>query len=245
MMRAWLNGRRNLFLPAYDDPAESGSAVYRLVSELGADAQFIAAIHAQWESSGRGGREIVFQYLGDQGAAVTRKFSVLDVMEANDRVTSAFSRIAGSEIPGAGIRLISASVTLQVEDGDRKFAEQKADLSRQARFHADDAETTLARLTAIRDMFLRDPAMAGLWWSEGKPERLLELAAHKNEFSAIVSLLDGTDTGGAEADKTGALINVFLTNLSPDHRAHLLDQLARVFTSYERPDLAGMLRPTA
>jgi hypothetical protein len=245
MMRSWLTGRRDPFPTAYDDPAESGSAAYRLASELGADAQFTAAIRAQWESSGRGGREIVFPYLGRQGAEVTRSFSVLDVAEANDTLIRAFAQIAGSEIPGTGIRLISASATLQVEDGHRKFAEQEADLNRQARFHADDAKVKMARLTTIRDMFLHDSASAALWWSEGKPERLLELAAHKDKFSTVVNVLDGTAADRAEADQTSELISAFLADLAPHHREHLLDQLARVFASYDRPDLVDKLRPAS
>lgn len=243
-MLSWLTGRRDPFPAASGAPAESGTATYRLASELD-DAQFTALIRAQWESSGRGGREIVFPYLGGQGAKVTRNFSVLDVTEANDMLIRAFSEITGSEIPGAGIRLISASATLQVEDGHRQFAEQEADLKRQARFHADDAKIKMARLTTIRDMFLHDSASAALWWSEGRPERLLELAAHKDKFSTIVNLLDGTAANGAEADQACELINVFLADLGPHHREHLLDQLARVFTSYDRPDLAGKLRPTS
>ena len=50
MIRSWLTGRRDPFPTAYDDPDESGSAAYRLASELGADAQFTATIRAQWES---------------------------------------------------------------------------------------------------------------------------------------------------------------------------------------------------
>jgi hypothetical protein len=245
MMRSWLTGRRDPFPTAYDDLVESGSAAYRLASELGADAQFTAAIRAQWKSSGRGGREIVFPYLGGQGAEVTRRFSVLDVAEANDALIMAFAQMAGSEIPGTGIRIISASATLQVEDGHRKFAEQEADLNRQARFHADDAKVKMARLTTIRDMFLHDSASAALWWSEGSPERLLELAAHKEKFSTVVNLLDGTAAERAEADQTSELIRVFLAELGPHHREHLLDQLARVFASYDRPDLAGKLRPAS
>lgn len=245
MMRAWLSGRRDPFPATYNEPAESGTATYRLASELGTDAQFIAAIHAQWEPSARGGRETVFPYLGGHGAEATRKFSVLDVAEANDTLTRAFSRIAGSEIPGSAIRLIFASATLQVEDGHRRFAEQEADLNRQARFHADDAKAKMARLTTIRNMFLHDSAIAALWWSEGKPERLLELAAHKDKFGTIVSLLHGTAADRAQADQTSELINVFLTDLGPHHREHLLDQLARVFTSYDRPDLADKLRPAS
>jgi hypothetical protein len=244
MIRTWLTGRRDPYPTPDSEPTESGTATYRLASELGTDAQFTAAIHARWESSGRGGRENLFPYLAAHGAEVTRKCSVLDVMETNDALTRAFSRIAGSEVPEAGIRLISASATLQVEDGHRKFAEQEADLNRQARFHVDDAKANMARLTTIRDMFLHDSASAALWWSEGRPERLLELAAHKDKFSTVVNLLHGTPVDHGEADQTSELINVFLADLGPHHREYLLDQLARVFTSYDRPDLADKLRVT-
>jgi hypothetical protein len=183
--------------------------------------------------------------LGKLGAGVTRSFSVLDVAEANDTLIGAFAQLAGSEIPGTGIRLVSASATLQVEDGHRKFAEQEADLKRQARFHIDDAKVKMACLTTIRDMCLHDSASAALWWSEGKPERLLELAAHKDKFSTVVNVLDGTAGNHAEADKTSELIREFLADLAPHHRGHLLDQLARVFASYDRLDLVDKLRPAS
>lgn len=242
MMRSWLTGRRDPFPATYNEPTESGTATYRLPSELGTDAQFTATIHAWWESSGGGGQENVFPYLAACGAEITRKFSVLDVTETNDALTRTLSRIAGSEVPGTGIRLISASASLQVEDGHSKFAEQEADLNRQTRIHVDDAKATMARLTTIRDMFLHDSASAALWWSEGRPERLLELAAHKDKFSTVVNLLHGTPVDHGEADQTSELINVFLANLGPQHREYLLDQLARVFTSYDRPDLADKLK---
>jgi len=242
MIRNWLTGRWDPCSSPYGESTESGTATYRLASELGTEAQFIAAIRAQWDSPGRGGRENVFPYLAAHGAEVTRKFSVLDIAETSDALTKAFSLIAGSEVPGSRMRFISASATLQVEESHRQFAEQEADLSRQARFHIDDAKANLARLTTIRDMFLHDNASAALWWCEGRPERLLELAAHKDKFSTAVNLLHGTPVDSVEADRTSDLINVFLAGLGPHHREHLLDQLARVFTSYDRPDLADKLR---
>jgi hypothetical protein len=242
MMRSWLTGRRDPFPATHNELTENRTATYRLASELGADAQFAATIHAQWERSCHGGRENVFLYLSRYAAEVTRKFSVLDVAEANDSLTEAFSLVAGREIPEGGTRLISASATLQVEDGHRRFAEQEADLTRQARFHADEAKVRMARLTTIRDMFLHDSASAALWWCEGRPERFLELAAHKDKFSTVVNLLHGTPVDHVEADQASELINVFLADLGPHHREYLLDQLARVFTSYDRPDLAGKLR---
>jgi hypothetical protein len=242
MIRTWLSRRQDPYPAPHSEIIDSGSATYRLASELGADAQFTAAINARWEPSGRGGRESVFPYLAVYGARVTRKYSVLDVTEANDILTRAFSRIAGSEIPEEGIHLISASATLQVEDSHRKFAEQEADLNRQVRFCGDDAKAKMARLTMIRDMFLHDSANAALWWSEGKPERLLELAVHKDKFSTIVNLIHGAPVDRSAADQTSELIKVFLADLGTHHREYLLDQLARVFMSYDRPDLADNLR---
>jgi hypothetical protein len=49
----------------------------------------------------------------------------------------------------------------------------------------------------------------------------------------------------AEADQTSELISAFLADLAPHHREHLLDQLARVFASYDRPDLVDKLRPAS
>lgn len=243
MTFAWLTARRGSFPADHDDPTRSGDATYRLVSELGDDARFIATIEATWESSGRIDRGRVLPYLRVAGEEVTRRFSVLDVADTRDALTRIFDRLRGYEIPDAAARLTAASATLRVEDGDREFAERKADFRRRELLQDDELNARQRYLSSIRDMFLSDSAMAGLWWSEGKPERVLDLAIHKDKFGAVVSLLNGTAVERMEADKTGELINAFLADLGPEHREYLLNQLVRVFTSYDRPDLAGMLRP--
>jgi hypothetical protein len=242
-MLAWLTGRRDSFPSSYNDPAHSRDATYRLPSELGDDARFIATIGATWEPAGRGDQGLVLPYLRAVGEQVTRKFSVLDIADVHDALTMAFGRLRGHEIPEASARLDAVNATLRVEEADREFAQRKSDFNREALLQNDELQSRLARLTTIRDLFLRDSAMAGLWWSEGKPDRILDLAARKDSLDAVVSLFNGTAADRAEADRTGELINVFLTDLGPEYREYLLNQLARVFVSYERPDLADGLRP--
>lgn len=234
MMRAWMSGRRDSFPSDYTALTESHSASYRFESILGEDAQFTAKIDAQWVPAGNGGRKHVFSRLCTETAEVTRCFSVLDADKANETLSDVFERLRGSEFPSSGIRLRTASVSLQVEEGDRTFAARKAALEKEKRL-----------LAEVRDTFLSDAATAGLWWVAGDHDRVLELGAHRDKFVAAVNLVKGTTDDCAAADQTGELINAFLAGLGPEHRSYLLGQLVRVFESYGRSDLADKLtRPT-
>jgi hypothetical protein len=83
--------------------------------------------------------------------------------------------------------------------------------------------------------------MAGLWWSNGEPDRMLRLAEHAAAFDSLVSVVTGPHADPAQADKIAGLIGRFLADLGPDHRTLLIGQLAKVFESYHRPDLAEEL----
>lgn len=241
MIRAWLTGRRDPFASPYREVSESGSATYYLPSNLGQDAPFTVVVNAVWEPSSRGNGDRVLPFLAGEGAKVTRGFSVINVDAAKDALIDTFKRMRGYQIPEVGAILISAAPEVRTDDHYRAFAQQKETLRLQALVHDEELKTKQAQLTRTRDMFLRDSAMAGLWWSQGQPDRLLELAAHKEKFGSVVSLLDGTAARNAEADRTGELINVFLADLRPEHREYLLGQLAQIFTGYGRQDLANQL----
>jgi len=240
MMRSWLANARGSFPSADDGLPENGSATYRLSSELD-KALFTASIYARWLPPGRGGRALVLPHLRQEGDAVTKRFSVLDVAAANDALNMTFARMHGREIPGAGVRLVNATAMLRVDEDHRDFAERKASIERQARLDAAEVEATLTRLVRVRDVFFRDSAMACLWWSDGKRDKFLELDTNKDKFGTIVNLLTGSPAGHAEADRIAGLIDLFLKDLGPDHREYLAGQLGQIFTGYARPDLASEL----
>lgn len=203
-------------------------------------AFFSASIQAQWLPNRMGCDIQVFQYLRDQGNAVTRHFSVLDAPAANDALNASFA--ARRVIPGSDIQLAYARATLDVAKDDRDFAERKADIERRASIQTADLEAKHAYLMRLRDLFLGDAAMTGLWWSNGDPDRVLRLADPALEFDAIVSKIAGSpNSPELLEDKIAPLIGRFLTGLGPDHREYLIGQLAKIFKSYHQPDLAEEL----
>jgi hypothetical protein len=84
--------------------------------------------------------------------------------------------------------------------------------------------------------------MARLWWSNGEPDRLLRVADNTGAFDTVLSLVGESGAGSAQADKIASLIERFLTDLGSSHRELLIAQLARVFASYQRSELAEELK---
>ena len=221
-------------------PPPDGSPVtayrdYRLGSAT-PGAFFSATIQAQWLSIRMGCESQIFQYLWNQGKAVTSHFSVLDATAANDALNASFA--VRRVIPGSDIQLVYARATLNVAENDRDFAERKADIERRASIQIADLEAKYAYLIRLRDLFLSDAAMTGLWWSNGDPDRVLRLAEPAVGFDTIVRKIAGSPNApGQQQDKIASLIGCFLTSLGPDHREYLIGQLAKIFESYQQPDL--------
>jgi hypothetical protein len=239
MTRPWLNGLLGTAPPpvAADEP-RGASRTYRLASLL-PETSFSAAIQAWWHPADRGYEEIVFQYLWEVGRKETRRFSVLDSAAANDAINASFA--AGRAIPGGGVQLVGARAELTVATDDLAFAERRATIERRASIEAAELETMHARLVKLRDLFLSDSVMAGLWWSNGEPDRMLGLAEHAPKFDSLVSVVTGSHADPARADPIAAIIGRFLADLGPDHRTLLIGQLAKVFVSYHQPGLAQEL----
>jgi hypothetical protein len=236
-MKAWNGMFRSASLPSH---GYTGSAdrTYRLPSNL-PGAMFTASIAARWMPADQGA-ETVFAYLGRKGAELTSQFSVLDPDSVRDALNIWFSRLP--EMPNSSIRIHHARVTvLAVPDEHRDFAQRMAAVERQANVETAGMEATRKRLTTIRELFLSDSPMARLWWSKGEPDRLLSLNGDSANFESIVDLVSDSPGEHAGLDQTASLIDRFLADLGPDHRQYLLTQLAKVFVSYQRPDLADEL----
>lgn len=217
----------------------NGSRTYRLASALHG-AVFSARITASWSPNEPGSDATVFRFLGEQGNALTRRFSVLDVAAAQDALRRSFGQTSLSN--DTKIQLWEARVELGVTQKDRDFAERQATIRQHADSGIAELEAKHAYLVRLRDLFLRDADMAMLWWSDGERDRMLDLATKEKDFAALVALLTGAANGTAQADTIAPLVASFLTGLSPEHHSYLTDQLARVFESYQRPDLAEKMR---
>ena len=225
---------------AHDRNPETARRNYRLESVDG--TCFSASIQAWWLPAGVNCESQVFQYLGFHGNKVTKDFSVLDRAAANDAFNAWFA--AQRTIPGSGIDLVAARAELTVPDDILEFAGRKADIQRRASIEAADLEAKHAYLIRLRDMFLKDAGVARLWWLDGDPDKLLDLAKHAAEFDAIVTTIAGSQGASTQPDTIAPLIDRFLTELGPHHREYLIGQLAQIFKYYDRSDLAEELRST-
>jgi hypothetical protein len=146
---------------------------YQLDSAL-TGAHFDAEIQAEWLPLEQGHDVIVFRFLAQHANVVTSRFSVLNADAANDELNEF---LAALQMPiDLGIRLLSVRVALRVTAEDRDFAARQASIARQA--EADGAELAAkhAHLIRLRELFLRDSAMAMLWWFDGDRDRMLSLA---------------------------------------------------------------------
>jgi hypothetical protein len=211
---------------------------YRLDSVL-RDAHFDAEIQAEWLPMERGYDTIVFRFVGGHANAVTKRFSVLNADAANDELNEF---LAAMQLPGElGIRLLSARVTLRVAVEDHDFALRQASIARQAQADAAELAAKHAHLMRLRELFLRDSAMAMLWWFDGDRDRMLSLTEKGDRFDTIVGLITNSPNVAPQSDKIAPLVADFLADLGVDHRTYLIGQLAKIFESYHRSDLAEAL----
>ncbi len=140
-------------------------------------------------------------------------------------------------IDNTGVCVTWASVALSVSPESLEAAELEDALrkDRAARHRKQEAE--LAELTYLRDNILTDPAMARSYWFKhhGALAPLLD-----SQFEEVAERL----TGGSAAGRNLALADVigrFLDELRAEDKEYLLSQLAHVFRSFDRSDLAGEL----
>lgn len=169
----------------------------------------------------------------------SRRFSVLDKEEAESRLNLGLSQVIGRcpLLIGGHVQLtVPEDVIEHIRERRRRELEVELERSR--------LEAEVARLRLLRDTVLRDAATARLWWLDSDPRRLVELAAQGDRFEQAVALVAERD-GLGSPEKIEAvvarLLQIFLTDLGPEARRWLIQQLATVFTGYERPDLAGEL----
>ncbi|MEU8102782.1 hypothetical protein AB0C18_03535 [Nonomuraea muscovyensis] len=173
---------------------------------------------------------------------VIKPFSVLHREEAESAANLALARSWSFQ------HLARARAALRVEPEAIEFARERMlrDLETRRRRAIQRAE--LDRLESLRETMLRDTATARLWWTGGDPAKLLQLTEHGDKFERALSLLASSpESAGASREEAvvAETVRDFLTGLQPEHRVFLLHQLVKVFSGYERPDLAARLNGQA
>lgn len=228
---------------AYSDPTITAhGGPFRLKSDLHPESPFTAEMTARW--SGPDDGTAVFRYLVDTASRITENYSVLDAGTVEIELNHEFAAVG--EMPGTGATLITAHATLTIANDDLDYAERRTSIHRETLLADADLAAQRDRLLRLREVFLGDPATARLWWFNGEPGKLLALTDKDGQFETVVQSIAGSHSDSADQDALSGIIHQFLTELGPESRTFLLGQLAKVFASYERPDLVaalGMLAP--
>jgi hypothetical protein len=181
------------------------------------------------------------QTLLSAARATALSYSVLDSDEARAAINLELDRNISHQEEEDGPSAAIVTEILVLPD-DRHMAETYEALLRETALTRTQQREKLERLRILSDQVLSDPALAGLWWLDNKPDKLPELVTlgKKKVFEEAVSLF-GTSSEHATPDPIPELIRLFLHDLGPDLRQQLIERLHLVFISYERPDLAGQL----
>lgn len=214
----------------------------RLQSSL-PEACFQARFHVDWPPTGGDPSLEIRSYAERQlrrtAQRTARAHSLLDIDEAQTAINLALQQDLPLAV--ANVRLISAEAVLSVLPADRELAEQYEKLQRDTALTRETQRAELDRLRLMGDQILADPALARLWWLDGKREKLPQLVQMDGIFEQTALLITQCTEPVEQANPIPGLIRTFLHDLAPHHRALLIKQLQGVFVAYERDDLAGML----
>lgn len=130
---------------------------------------------------------------------------------------------------------VSAELTVSPEA--QRAAQEWDELQRQLAMDRLRQEVELSELAYLREHILSQPSVARAYWLKHHPNAFGDLL--DDRFERIAEKL-----GRSNEDPNVAIARVisdFLSDLGADQRQYLLAQLAKVFTSFERTDLAERL----
>ena len=238
---SWIDtllGRYNV--PVGERPLAVTGFPARLPSSV-SEAWFRANIQITWPSDRMPSvriRSYAEQRLREAAGRVTGGFTPLNTGEAGTELNVTLQRHL--DLPDVGVRLAGVSAELVAEPQAVELAERREAERREA---LQARETLLAKLERLRlfgDQVLADPVLARLWWLDGKIDKLPQMVDMDAVFEKAAVRM-GSDAASRPDDPVPDLIRTFLDGLGPEHRSLLVKQIAHVFVSYERSDLAESL----
>jgi hypothetical protein len=184
----------------------------------------------------------VYERLIGAARAVSQHYSVLDDAEACNAVKIALSD--HSQLADLDVRLEILHVELEPWPGAAELATAYEQLAAETALATERQRAQARRLAEFRDHVLASPEMARLWWVQDDPERFVQLAGmEEGVFEKGVALVAGAGLASSATDRVAAIIESFLRDLGPEHRALLITQIGQVLGGYERADLAAQLEP--
>jgi hypothetical protein len=174
-----------------------------------------------------------------RAAQVTGGFCVVHQEEAEAEVNA---RLTDDSVSSHGAQV---RVRLDVDPDARESALRHLQLRRAGVLRDEKYRAQKQEWDHLRDHVLQDPVTARLWWLDGNVDRLERMADLDELFQKVSRQLVGSalDPKSSSAEITH-LIETFLTRLRPEEQSYLVQQVERVFRSFEHDDLAQALVAT-
>lgn len=190
---------------------------------------------------------IIRRSIPEWAAKHTAKASAARMDAAQREIGAAFAQIRA--IGGTHIRLAGATVILTATPQAQQMAQEWENTERQRAAGRLRRQLELDEIAYLRDEIFSHPETARCFWLKHHPGALNDLL--DDRFERIAATLDGSGSGsgfgsgpdgGGDAQRDVARVVLeFLDGLTAADRGYLIDQVARVFCSFDRDDLADRL----
>jgi hypothetical protein len=222
-----------------------------LVRSLQEEVRFRARIHISWLGRATDPKTpetvaLVAQLAKEATEKITSQFSVVHLREAQDALTSRLSLDEQLQIDA--FLEAKLEVFLDAEPAAVEIAQRFERMRMEGAFTQAQHLLRFQQWDELHQEVLCVPHRARLWWLDGRSDRLEQLVAMGETFEQAAALLTPAFETARAPSPTARLTDVidrFLGGLGPEQHQLLLQQLSRVFVSYERPDLADAIQEVA
>lgn len=226
------------FEPASPEPVPTQVEGRLASSEQNED--FIVSVSARWSGSEEMAEAHVQRYLWEVAKSTISQYSVLRAQEAEIELNVRLADPLNAE--RAHLHLEQARATVTAEPSGLESAGRREELNRKKAHVQATRKQQLEHMNFVRDHLTADGVSTRLWWLDGDPEKLPELAKLEAAFASVISQLIPGSARDDDLSNIADLIQRFLDGLGPGHLALVLSQLGSVFVSYERSDLNDLLK---
>lgn len=195
---------------------------------------FTAVFAMTWENRATGAHHrnpeaAARDHVRTLASAITAQMSVLDPLAAEHRLNAQLGY--PHPVPHSPAVVTHATARITVDEDTIRTARE----SEQNRAKLDD-------MRLLKDHVLADPVMACAWWLADHPERLEKLATMGPVFDRLAALTTANDGRANTLLQVAGVLERFVSGLEAIDRQRLIENTARVMTTYGRPDLADELK---
>ncbi|MQA97084.1 MAG: hypothetical protein GEV11_21470 [Streptosporangiales bacterium] len=121
---------------------------------------------------------------------VARRVTATEPVTQAEAVQARLNVVLGvpAAVDGGQVTLVRARAILTVDSASREQMRAYEEMAREASMERARRERDLERWRYLADVVFSDPALARMWWLDGHPERLPELARMDPIFDRLVEI---------------------------------------------------------